>query len=60
MVNQLLETSHPISSSALLSTVSSRCAVDRLPNAGDNSILAQTLVGAPILRRGNEYFSKRT
>jgi hypothetical protein len=29
-----------------------RCAVDRLANAGDNSLSAQTLVGAPITEEG--------
>ena len=102
MVNQLLETSHPISSSALrpcgsvadpssilrthfqvpypvsllLASLLSRaeprdtktpgvtsfkpkaflppcrCAVDRLAKAGDNSLSAQTLVGAPITEEG--------
>jgi hypothetical protein len=29
-----------------------RCAVDRLANAGDNSLSARTLVGAPITEEG--------
>src|SRR6267154_2578963 len=42
-------------------SVSSPCPVDRLPNAGDNSNSAQTLVGAPISEEEvNEHFSKRT